>query len=30
MICHHDGDDAPDYLIKQVRQKISKATAAGE
>ena len=30
LICHHDGDDAPDYLIKQVRQKIRKATAVGE
>lgn len=25
-ICGHDGDDAPAYLIKQVKQAVNKAT----
>lgn len=29
VICRRDGDDAPAYLIKQVRAKISKATGKG-
>lgn len=29
-ICGKDGDDAKPYLIKQVRAKISQATAVGE
>lgn len=30
IICRQDSDDAPSYLIKQVRAKISEATGSGE
>lgn len=30
VVCHKDGDDAPVYLCKQIRAKISKATGKGE
>lgn len=30
IICRHDAEDAPAYLIKQIRAKISEATGSGE
>lgn len=29
-ICHHDNDDAPAYLVKQVMQAIDAAKGAGD
>ena len=29
-ICRHDGDDAPPYLVKQVKTAVNAAKGAGE